>query len=189
MTSAPRRFIRATCLAAVLAGALSAPHAESAVMSVDRVAVLGFLRAATPYTFEMNTAGMTQRLTFLNPRELRFEQGKARFKVDVRGEPVPVNAVLEPTMALRFDHQRGAFVAHIESLPVTMPGMGTMRLDKYVDPIVVPTTFTAPLNQNLPDLVVDTIVRDLKILEDRIEAKVDLIFRKASDPPKQQARK
>ncbi|MGH9867238.1 MAG: hypothetical protein ACREAA_03615 [Candidatus Polarisedimenticolia bacterium] len=187
MTSTLRRIVRATCLAAALAGALSVPRAESATMSVDRVAVLGFLRAATPYTFEMKTAGMTQRLTFLNPRELRFEQGKARFKVDVRGEPVPVNAVLEPTMALSFDHQKGAFVAQIESLPVTMPGMGTMRLDSYIDPIIVPSMFSSPFNEKLPDLVVDTIVRDLKILDDRIEAKVDLIFRKAGDPPRQQA--
>jgi hypothetical protein len=36
---------------------------------------------------------------------------------------------------------------------------------------------------------VDTIVRDLKIGEDRIEAKVDLIFRKVSDPAKQRAAK
>ena len=184
-----RRTARALCLAAALAGSLATARAESATMSVDRVAVLGFLRAATPYTLELATAGMNERLTFTNPRELRFEQGKARFKVDVRGEPIPLTAVLEPTMSLRFDHERGAFVAQVESLPVSLTGMGTMRLDRYIDPIVVPTTFSSALNENLPDLMVDTIVRDLKIGEERIEAKVDLIFRKVSDPPKQRAAK
>jgi hypothetical protein len=176
------------CLGASLTGAVDAASAESATMSVDRATVLSFMRAATPYSFDLTTAGMTERLTFLNPRELRFEQGKARFKVDVRGEPVPVSAVLEPTMSLRFDNQRGAFVAQVESLPISLPGMGTMRLDRYIDPIVVPTSFTnAFFDEKLPGLTVDTLVRDLKILDDRVEAKVDLIFRKEADVTRQRA--
>lgn len=178
---------RALCVVAALAGGGTLAVAENATMSVDRVTVLSFLRAATPYTFEINAAGVRQRLTFVNPRELRFEQGKARFKVDVRGEPLPVTAVLEPTMSVRFDNQRGAFVAQVESLPLSMAGMGTMRLDRYIDPIVVPTTFSNAFDEKIPGLTVDTIVRDLKILDDRVEAKVDLIFRKSADIGRQRA--
>jgi hypothetical protein len=182
-----RKLVRLLCLAASLAGAVGAAAAENATMSVDRASVLGFMRAATPYTIEITTAGMKERFTFVNPRELRFEQGKARFKVDVRGEPVPVSAVLEPTMTLRFDNQRGAFVAQVESLPVSLAGMGTMRLDRYIDPIVIPTTFTNAFNEKIPGLTVDTLVRDLKILDDRVEAKVDLIFRRETDVTRQRA--
>ena len=178
---------RAVCLAAAVTACGTVASAESATMSVDRVTVLSVLRAATPYTFEITTAGMKQRLTFVNPRELRFEQGKAKFRVDVRGEPVPVSAVLEPTMSLRFDNQRGAFVAQVESLPLSLAGMGTMRLDRYIDPIVVPSSFSSPFNEKVPGVTVDTFVRDLKILDDRVEAKVDLIFRKTSDTARQRA--
>src|SRR5438093_2058246 len=119
-----------------------AAHAESITMSVDRVTTLNFMRAATPYAFEVSAAGFTERLTLFNPRELRFEAGKIRLKVDCRGEPVAVTAELEPTLVIYFDHEKNAFVAKAQSLPVKVGALGTINLDQYLQPFDLPVAFS-----------------------------------------------
>ena len=171
----------ALTLGAALALAASTARAESVVMAVDRPTALNFLRAATPYTIQVGTAGLSQRIILYNPRELRFEAGLIRLKVDCRGEPMDVRAVLEPTLEVSFDRQKNAFVAKVRSLPLSLGTLGTIQLDRYLDPIVLPSTFTNTLEAGIPGLVIDTVVRDLRVLEDRIEAKADLVFRK--NPP------
>lgn len=185
--------MRRTLLAVlVLCGApvLAAPaRAESVVMSIDRAAALNFMRAATPWTVEVGMMGLTERFTFTNPRELRFEQGKVRLTVDCRGEPVSVSAVLQPTLTVAFDRQRNAFVAKVESLPVSVAGMGTVQLDRYIDPIALPVSFSQTLDQGIPGLVIDYLIRDLKVLEQRIEARADLVFRKTPPATRATARR
>ncbi|HKY32729.1 MAG TPA: hypothetical protein VJV23_09355 [Candidatus Polarisedimenticolia bacterium] len=176
------RWLRAAgCCAALtsLSGAATA-LAESAVMSVDKATALGFLRAASPYTFEAATAGLRERFTFSNPRELRFEQGAIRLKVDCRGETLGVSAVLEPTLTIQFDHRQNAFVARVQSLPATLGGLGTIHLDRFIQPVIIPSSFSNTFDEGIPGLTMSTVIRDLKVLEDRIEAKVDLVFRKAA---------
>ncbi len=166
----------------VVAG--GAPRGESVMMTLDRPTLLNFLRAATPYTFEVTKAGFSETLTLYNPRELRFQDGKIHLKVDCTGEPIPFNAMLEPTLAVYFDRDRNAFVASVESLPVTLGVMGRIHLDRYLKPITIPSSFSQPLDLGIPGLMVDTVVRQLRVLEDRVEARADLVFRKA--PPDQQ---
>ena len=163
---------------------LGAPavRAESATLSVDRVTTLNFMRAATPYSFEVAAAGLTERLTLFNPRELRFEAGKIRVKVDCRGEPLGVNVALEPTLVIYFDHQKNAFVAKVQSLPLNLGALGTVDLDKYLDPFVLPVSFSQTLDEGIPGLTIDYLIRDLKVLDERIEAKADLVFRR--QPPR-----
>src|SRR5437899_3224657 len=103
---------------AVLAMTASTARAESVTIGVDRVTTLNFMRAATPYSFDVSAAGFTERFTLFNPRELRFEAGKIRLKLDCRGEPVSVNAEIEPTLVIYFDRQKNAFVAKAQTLPV-----------------------------------------------------------------------
>ncbi len=162
------------CALAAVTGA----RAESVVMTLDRGTALNFLRAATPYRFEVTTAGFTETFTLFNPRELRFEQGRIRLKVDCRGEPIGVDAVLEPTLVLTFDRTKNAYVVKVESLPVTVGMFGTVYLDRYLDPIILPTAFSNTLEDGIPGLRIDTVIRQLKVLDDSIEARVDLVFRK-----------
>ncbi len=186
MTTIRRGAMVAGAALALLAGA---PRAESLQMTLDRPTLLNFLRAATPYDFEVTKAGFTETLTFYNPRELRFEGGRIRLKVDCRGEPIPVSAVLEPTLSLQFDNVRGAYVAKVEALPVSIGALGTVRLDQYVRPIQIPSSFTQTLDTGIPGLTIDAVVRDLKVLEDRIEARADLVFRKVPPARTSTARK
>lgn len=171
-------------LGAALTLAAPPTRAESVVMAVDRPTALNFLRAATPYTIQVGAAGLTQRIILFNPRELRFEGGLIRLKVDCRGEPVDVRAVLEPTLEISFDRQQNAFVAKVRSLPLAIGGLGTVQLDSYLDPIVLPSSFSNTLEAGIPGLVIDTVVRELTVLEDRIEAKADLVFRKNPPTPR-----
>jgi hypothetical protein len=158
-------------------------RAESATLSIDRVTALNFMRAATPYTFEIVAAGFTERFTLFNPRELRFEAGKVKLKVDCRGEPMSVNAELEPTLIVYFDRTKNAFVAKVQSLPVKMGALGTINLDQYLQPFVLPVSFSQTLDEGIPGLTIDYLIRDLRVLDEKIEAKADLVFRKQPPHP------
>jgi len=166
----------------------SAALAESVVLNVSRNTALSFMRAATPYTLQVETAGFQARFTLYNPRQLRFEKGKIRLTVDCRGEPFGVNAVLEPTINVYFDHVRNAYMAKVEELPVTVASLGTVRLDQFLDPIVLPVAFTQEVDVGVPGMVVDTVIREIKVLDESIEARADLVFRKVQDRPAGKAR-
>jgi hypothetical protein len=179
-----KRTLHLMALFAVWAAAAQVARAESVTMSVDRPTTLNFMRAATPYGFEVTAAGFTEHLTFFNPRELRFEAGKIRLKVDCHGEPIGVNAELEPTLMVYFDRGKNAFVAKVQSLPVKLGALGTVNLDQYLPPFVLPVSFSQTLDEGIPGLTIDYVIRDLKVLEERIEAKADLVFRRQAPPPK-----
>jgi hypothetical protein len=151
-----RSFLISLAVFACAAWATEDVQAESATLSIDRVTTLNFMRAATPFTFEIVAAGFTERFTLFNPRELRFEAGKVRLKVDCRGEPMSVNAELEPTLVVYFD--------------------------QYIQPFVLPVSFSQTLDQGIPGLTIDYLIRDLRVLDEKIEAKADLVFRK--QPPR-----
>jgi hypothetical protein len=153
-------------------------QAESLTMSLDRATALNFLRAATPYTVSVGAAGLTEKFRFYNPRDLRFVGGKVLVTADCKGEPIPFTAVLTPTLALSFDHVRNAFIVTVEKLPVKLTGFGEIRLDQFIDPVAIPATFTQQIDAAIPGLTVEAVVRDLKVLDDRIEARADLMFRK-----------
>ncbi|HET6372360.1 MAG TPA: hypothetical protein VFG76_03580 [Candidatus Polarisedimenticolia bacterium] len=184
MTTLKRILPRGAGLVAALVLAAAPVRAESVLMTVDRPTMLNFLRAATPYSLEVSKAGFTETLILYNPRELRFEGGKIRLKIDCRGEVLPFSAVLEPTMSVSFDKTRNAFAAKVESLPVNLGAMGTIYLDQQIKPLLIPSAFSQTLQAGLPGLTIDTVVRDLKVLEDRIEARADLVFRKVPPAPR-----
>ena len=175
------------CSILVLSAAIPAASAESVVMTIDRPTALNFLRAATPYKVEVGAAGLSETLILFNPRELVFTGGKLRLKIDCRGEPIPLEAVLEPTLVIAFDRRLNAFVARVESLPIGLGALGTIQLDQYLEPFILPVTFSQTLETGLPGLTIDYLIRDVKVLDDRVEARADLVFRK-SPPVKTSAR-
>ena len=170
----------ALCLLTAMATTVLPTPAESLTMSLDKPTALHFLRAATPYKLEVTKFGLTEKFTFYNPRELQFEKGNIRLLIDCRAEPIVFETILEPKLSISFDRMKNAFVVKVESLPVRIGRLGTINLDNYIDPVVIPVSFTHPLDI-VEGLTVETIIRRLKVLEDRIEAKADLIFRK--QPP------
>ena len=163
---------------ALLALAASPARAESVVLTIDRATLLNFAKAATPYSFDVGKSGITETLSLSNPREMQFVNGHIRLRVDCTGEPIPFFAELVPTVSLTFDRAKNAFVATVESMPVKIAPLGTIDLKKYINPIEIPVNFAAPVDSVAPGLIVDTVIRNLKVLEDRIEARADLVFRR-----------
>ncbi len=157
-------------------------RAESVVLSIEHYTILHFLKAATPYSFEVDQLGLTETLTLYNPRDMRVENGRIRLRVDCRGEPIPFYAELVPTMTVGFDKTKNVFLITIESLPVKIGPLGTIDLKRYIEPVEVPVTFSTPFD-GVPGLTVDTLVRDIKILDTRIEARADLIFHRKEPAP------
>ena len=178
----------ALCAALVLCAVISSAAAESVIMTIDRATTLNFFRAATPYKIDVGAAGLSETLTLFNPRELVFAEGRMRLKIDCRGEPIPIEAVLEPTMIVTFDRKLNAFVARVESLPIGLGPLGTIQLDQYLEPFILPVSFSQTLESGVPGLTIDYLIREVKVLDDRIEARADLVFRK-TPPPKSSARK
>jgi len=165
---------------AALALAASPAQAESVVLTIDRATLLNFAKAATPYSFDVSKAGVTQTLSLSNPRDMQFVNGRVRLRVDCTGEPLPFFAELVPTVSLTFDRTKNAFIATIESMPVKLGMLGTIDLKKYIAPVEIPVNFAAPVDSVAPGLVVDTVIRNLKVLDDRIEARADLVFRRGA---------
>jgi len=184
-----RPVVIALTLALLMPLTVDTARAESVVMSIDRATLHHFLRAATPYSFDVEQIGLKETLTLYNPREMRFENGRIRLRVDCKGEPIPFYAELVPTMTVGFDPAKNAFIFTIESLPVKIMPLGTIDLKKYIDPVEIPVTFSSPLDMGVPGLTVDTIVRDIKVLDDRIEARADLIFHRGEQQAATPARR
>lgn len=177
-----RSLNAALCTVLVLCAVISYAAAESVIMTIDRPTTLNFFRAATPYKIDVGAAGLSETLTLFNPRELVFAEGRIRLKIDCRGEPIPVEAVLEPTMIVTFDRKLNAFVARVESLPIRLGPLGTIQLDQYLEPFILPVSFSQTLESGVPGLTIDYLIREVKVLDDRLEARADLIFRKTPQP-------
>lgn len=178
------RVIVQLCAALLTVAALAAAPASAEVLrlAIDRPTALGFLRAAMPYSVEVGAAGLTQRFRLSNPRGIVFEKGKLRLTLDCEGTPIPFDGVVEPVLAISFDPKVGAWIVRAESLPVTLAGIGTIHLDQFVKPFVLPVVVSTELDAGVKGLGVDLAIRALEILPDRIELRADMAFRPPEPP-------
>ena len=178
------RPVAVVCSALLIVAAATAAHVNAEVlrMAIDRPTALGFLRAAMPYTIEVGAAGLMQRFRLSNPRNLIFEKGQLRLSLDCAGAPIPFDGVVEPVLAISFDPRRGAWVVRAESLPVILTGIGTIQLDQFVKPFVLPVVVSTELDAGVKGLSIDLAIRALEILPDRIELRADMAFRPPEPP-------
>ena len=168
--------------AALAALATPAAVAGESTFSVDPPAVESFLKAVTPYELEVGKGGLVEKLVLSNPREVRFEKGAVRLKLDVRGDPFPIEMVLQPAITVAWDEKAHAWMARISSFPIEVPVFGTFDLAKYLAPYPIAQTFSQPAGNDNVTFSIDGRLSSLKILDDRILVVADLTFR-AVPPP------
>lgn len=175
--------LRFTLAALTILGAAGLPaHAGDTTFSVDAAAVQSFLRAVTPYDVVVGQKDIQEVLTLFNPRDVRFEKGKVRLKLDCRGAPIPIEMVLDIAIGVKWDEEQRAWMAYLASLPVTVPLFGTFDLAKYIDPYPIPQTFSQPAGNDEVQFSIDGLLKSLKILDDKILVEADLTFRNIAPP-------
>jgi hypothetical protein len=173
------------CLLAVVvcaAGLVVETGAGTTTFTVDAATLQNFLSAVTPYEFVVGQGGLSETLRLANPRDIKFENGKVKLKIDCRGEPFPLELVLEPVISLNWDQAESAWVARIESLPVELAPLGTFNLAKYVRPVPIPSAFSQPAGDDQVGFVLDGKIRSLEILSNEIKVTADMTFRPAPPP-------
>ena len=116
--------------------AATGPAAEDINLSLRRVAVQKLLSGATPFRVELCSSLLRESLTFTEPRDLTFEDGRIRFSIRCQGTPFPVDLVLHPVLPLRRSGN-GGYQAIVEGLPLEIPGYGTVDLRDAIEPVEI----------------------------------------------------
>lgn len=129
----------AGCIALLCLGLMAAPaeRPEDVKVQLSREAVLNILKGAMPYRVEVGTNILKETLTFSDPRDLTFADGRVTFGVRCQGAPFPVDQVLHPIFTFRQGSSGYALI--VESLPVTIPGYGHVDLKDLFAPVDLST--------------------------------------------------
>ena len=94
--------------------------------TADERAILDCLRAGLPKTVSVGSGFLSTDLTFLDPSNVVLHDGTATFRVRVKGRTMPIDQVLNPVVRLERDARNGQYYGVIASLPISLPGLGTM---------------------------------------------------------------
>lgn len=165
--------------ASMMAGGL---QAGSSTFTVDEATLLNFLRAVTPYEFVVGQGGLSETLTLSNPRDIKFDDGVVKLKIDCRGEPFPIETVLEPEIVVSWDESEEAWVAKIRSLPVSMDPLGTVNLARYVRAVPIPSVFSQLAGDDQVGFILNGRITSVGIAGGKIQVVADLSFRQAPPP-------
>ncbi|HET6278663.1 MAG TPA: hypothetical protein VFG08_07760, partial [Candidatus Polarisedimenticolia bacterium] len=117
----------------------AAPELASQLQfSVQESALLELLRAATPYTVTVGSGLTAVDLILRDPSDLTLGEGKARFRIAVRGATIPIDQVLEPELTVEYDAQQRQYHIVVSRLAVRVPLLGTFDIRDALPPLAVP---------------------------------------------------
>jgi hypothetical protein len=155
--------------------AASGPSSELR-FTADERAILECLRAGLPKTVSVGSGFLSTDLTFLDPSNLVLHEGTATFKVRVKGRTMPIDQVLNPIVRLERDSRSGQYFGVISSLPISLPGLGTMDLSQSIPRIEIPEVLDNLWQ--LPDkpLALRLRIRRIAILEHLVDVGADVEF-------------
>jgi hypothetical protein len=132
-------------------------------------AVLGLLSAATPYEVQVGGSLLRETLTFTEPRNLQLQPGRISFSVHARGSPVSVDQTLRPVLVLKPPGGGAGYRLVVESLPVAIPGLGTVDLKDFFDPIEIQALLRQSVLLQGRQAWLDIQVRRITLRDDRVE--------------------
>lgn len=142
--------------------------------TVQEKALLDVLRAATPQTVSVGTSMFSTDLTLLDPRDLVLTNGRASFKIRVKGRTIPIDQILTPVVTIEKDPRTGQYFGVVSSMPLTMPGAGTIDLKDFLPRFEIPTVLDNPWNVADRPLALRLRIRRIAILEHLLEVGADV---------------
>jgi hypothetical protein len=160
----------------ILAGvaASRAAGTEDVKVQVRKEAVLSMLTAAVPYKVEVGASLLKETLTFTEPRDLSFAQGKITFAVRCQGSPFPMDQVIHPVFSFR----RGSsgYQLVVDSLPVGIPGFGRVDLKDLLPPVELQALLRQGLNLSGRPTLLEVRVERVEVLGESIELSARLLL-------------
>jgi hypothetical protein len=163
-------------LAAAPAAGPGPPDRSDVQFRVSGPVLLDWLQAVTPYTVTVGTPPLAADLTFSEPRDLVLRDGQASFKVRVRGRTLPVDQVVTPTVSVRYDARQGRYALVLSSLPVQVPGLGTIDVKSYIPPLEFPAAMDDLWRSAERPYGLSLVIRRIRILEQAVEIGADARF-------------
>ena len=143
---------------------------------MGEAALLDCLRAAMPQTFSVGTKVLSTDLTLLDPSDLVLRDGKASFRVRVKGRTLPVDQVVNPIITLDRDAQSGQYFGVVSSLPIQIPGLGALDLKDYLPRFEIPEVMENLYRVSDRPLGLRLRIRRIAILEHLLEVGADIDF-------------
>ncbi|HYV18365.1 MAG TPA: hypothetical protein VFC25_04970 [Verrucomicrobiae bacterium] len=180
-------FIPAALLAAAIVwrfdatsdpvAAVPAPAGTDSEMhfTLGERALLDCLKAALPQTVNVGSGLFATELTFLDPSDLVLKQdGTASCRVRVKGRTLPVDQVIKPVLRVERDAKTGGWYGVVQSLPLQLPGMGSLDLKDTLPRVEIPQVIDnlRPFGDKPSALKLS--IRSIAILEHRVEIAADL---------------
>jgi len=176
-TGCHRVFVfAAASLVPLLCAAAPGPAAEDLHLSLRRAAVQKLIAGATPFRLDLGSSLLRESLTFTDPRDLSFQDGKIRFSIRCQGAPFPVDQVLRPVLSLR-PSGNGGYQAVVESLPLKIPGYGTVDLRDALEPLEIQSLLQQKVFLQGRPAQLDVRVHRIVIQPEQIEIGASLTLR------------
>jgi len=186
-------FIPAAVLAAALvwhldvtsdpAAAVPAPTDSEMHFTLGERALLDCLKAALPQTVNVGSGLFATELTFLDPSDLVLKQdGTASCRVRVKGRTLPVDQVIKPVLRVERDAKTGGWYGVVQSLPLQLPGMGSLDLKDTLPRVEIPQVIDnlRPFGDKPAALRLN--IRSIAILDHRVEIGADLDLSSGTTP-------
>lgn len=177
---------RRAALAAFLAAAgcgvrveAAPPEGGEVQFRIAEPALLDLLRAVTPHTLTVGTPLLGTDLVLSDPRDLVLKDGKASFNIRVKGRTLPVEQVISPTLMVRHDQDLHKFFVVISSLPLRLPGLGSIDLKDYLPRVEIPALLENLWNSGNGPLGVNLRIRRISIIDHAVEVGADASFTSA----------
>ena len=156
------------------AAAPAAPETSEIHFTVHEKALLDVLRAATPQTVSVGTNLFSTDLTLLDPRDLVLANGRATFKIRVKGRTIPLDQIVTPVVSIERDPRTGQFFGVVSSMPLTLPGAGTIDLKDFLPRFEIPSVVDNPWNVADRPLGLRLRIRRIAILDHMLEVGADV---------------
>ena len=148
--------------------------------SIGEDALLEWIKAVTPYTFSVGNQLLKVDLTLSEPRELKLLDSRATLKVRLRGSGIPLDQVLQPVFALRHDQAQGRYYVVVSSLPVLLPGFGTIDLKDSFPKFEIPELIQDLWRFSDRPVALNLDIRRIAVLEHALEIGADVNFAPAA---------
>ncbi len=162
---------------AVPGAAPATPTDRSEVrFTIGETALMDLLTAATPYTFSVGNQFLKVDLTFSEPKDLRLLDSKATLKVRLKGSAVPVDQVLAPVLTLRHDERTNRYFVVFSSLPVQLPGFGTIDLKDSLPRFEIPERVEDLWRFSDRPVSLNLDIRRISVLDHAVEIGADVVL-------------
>jgi hypothetical protein len=148
--------------------------------TINEDALLDWLKSVTPYTFSAGNQLLKIDLTVSEPRELRLLDSRATLKIRLKGSGVPVDQVLQPMFVLRHDEARGRYYVVVSSLPVQLPGFGTIDLKDSFPKFEIPELIQDLWKSSDRPVALNLDIRRIAVLDHALEIGANVNFVTAS---------